>query len=131
MARKLFAIFTLCVCMLLSACGSNNDAEIQEEQQQEIDKNSSSAYIGKWVYDTGKGNVITFTFEKGGIGKYEQSAKEESYWDFTYEIKEEVIILTRNAIGTTFLGSYELNDDGTKLSYISGDMPSGVYKKVE
>lgn len=108
-----------------------NDCGIQIAQQKEIDKNSSSAYIGKWEYDTGKGNVITFTFEKGGIGKYEQSTKEDSYWDFTYEIKEEVIILTRNAIGTTFLGSYELNDDGTKLSYISGNMPDGIYKKLD
>lgn len=101
------------------------------EQQQTIDKSSSNSYIGKWQYDTGKGNIITFTFEKGGIGKYEQSTKEGSAWEFTYEIKEDVIILTRNAIGTSFIASYELNSDGTELNYVSGDMPQGTYKRIE
>lgn len=101
------------------------------EQQQTIDKSSSNSYIGKWQYDTGKGNIITFTFEKGGIGKYEQSTKEGSAWEFTYEIKEDVIVLTRNAIGTSFIASYELNSDGTELNYVSGDMPQGTYKKIE
>ena len=131
MRRRVFITIVFCVCILLSACSSNNDNIIQEEQHQKIDKNSSDAYIGKWKYDTGKGNTIIFTFEKGGIGRYEQSTQENVYWNFTYEIKEEVIILTRNAIGTTFLGSYELNDDGTELSYIGGEMPSGVYQKIE
>ncbi len=101
------------------------------EQQQTVDKSSSNSYIGKWQYDTGKGNIITFTFEKGGIGKYEQSTKEGSAWEFTYEIKEDVIVLTRNAIGTSFIASYELNCDGTELNYVSGDMPQGTYKKIE
>ena len=101
------------------------------EQQQTIDKSSSNSYIGKWQYDTGKGNIITFTFEKGGIGKYEQSTKEGIAWEFTYEIKEDVIILTRNAIGTSFIASYELNSDGTELNYVSGDMPQGTYKRIK
>ena len=105
--------------------------ETNIEQQQTIDKSSSSSYIGKWQYDTGKGNIITFTFEKGGIGKYEQSTKEGSSWEFTYEIKENVIVLTRNAIGTSFVASYELNNDGTELNYVSGDMPQGTYKRIE
>lgn len=105
--------------------------ETNIEQQQTIDKSFSSSYIGKWQYDTGKGNIITFTFEKGGIGKYEQSTKEGSAWEFTYEIKEDVIILTRNAIGTSFIASYELNSDGTELNYVSGDMPQGTYKRIE
>lgn len=105
--------------------------QLEQEEQQTIDKNSSSSYIGKWQYDTGKGNIITFTFEKGGIGKYAQSTKEDSAWEFTYEIKEDVIVLTRNAIGTTFIASYELNNDGTELNYVSGDMPQGTYKRIE
>lgn len=105
--------------------------ESNAEQQERIDKSSSSSYIGKWQYDTGKGNIITFTFEKGGIGKYEQSTKESSSWEFTYEIKEDVIVLTRNAIGTSFVASYELNNDGTELNYVSGDMPHGTYKRIE
>ena len=105
--------------------------QLEQEEQQTIDKNSSSSYIGKWQYDTGKGNLITFTFEKGGIGKYAQSTKEDSAWEFTYEIKEDVIVLTRNAIGTTFIASYELNNDGTELNYVSGDMPQGTYKRIE
>ena len=105
--------------------------ESNAEQQETIDKSSSSSYIGKWQYDTGKGNIITFIFEKGGIGKYEQSTKESSSWEFTYEIKEDVIVLTRNAIGTSFVASYELNNDGTELNYVSGDMPHGTYKRIE
>lgn len=36
-----------------------------------IDMNSSDAYMGDWKYDIGKGNVITFHFNKVGAGYYE------------------------------------------------------------
>lgn len=81
------------------------------------------------MYDTGKGNVITFHINKGGIGSYEQSTVPDTTWDFSYEIKDEVIAMTRNAAGTTLLSTYELSDDGTNLIYVSGTFPDGTYSK--
>lgn len=127
MKKFVFVLLSFIILCTLVACGSSNT---ETSSANSIDKNSSASYIGTWQYDTGKGNVITFTFQKGGIGSYEQTTKENTHWDFSYEIKDEVVVLTRTAVGTTFVASYELNDDGTVLSYISGDMPTGDYTKV-
>lgn len=125
--KKLVSVLLTCVFMVcLVACGSNE----KNDSNAGLDKNSTSAYIGTWEYDSGKGNVITFYFEKGGIGKYTQSTKENTTWDFTYEVKDEVIVLSRKAVGSEFVASYELNDDGTVLTYITGDMPQGEFKKI-
>ena len=124
--KKILALLLICVCMLgLVACGSN-----EKNDSTGLDKNSTSSYIGAWEYDSGKGNVITFYFEKGGIGKYTQSTKENTTWDFTYEVKDEVVVLSRKAVGSEFVASYELNDDGTILTYITGDMPQGEFSKI-
>ena len=128
--KKILALLLICVCMLgLVACGSNEKNDSNAENTG-IDKNSTSSYIGAWEYDSGKGNVITFYFEKGGIGKYTQSTKENTTWDFTYEVKDEVVVLSRKAVGSEFVASYELNDDGTILTYITGDMPQGEFSKI-
>lgn len=125
--KKIVMVLLICVCMMgLVACGSSE----KKDDNAGLDKNSTSAYIGTWEYDSGKGNVITFYFEKGGIGKYTQSTKENTTWDFTYEVKDEVIVLSRKAVGSEFVASYELNDDGTVLTYITGDMPQGEFKKI-
>ena len=50
--------------------------------------------------------------------------------EITYEVKDEVIDLSRKAVGSEFVASYELNDDGTVLTYITGDMPQGEFKKI-
>ena len=124
--KKILALLLICVCMIgLVACGSN-----EKNDSTGLDKNSTSSYIGAWEYDSGKGNVITFYFEKGGIGKYTQSTKENTTWDFTYEVKDEVVVLSRKAVGSEFVASYELNDDGTILTYITGDMPQGEFSKI-
>lgn len=129
MMKKLVMILLTCICVIsLAACGAKvNEAAVATSA---LDKNDSSAYIGSWQYDTGKGNVITFNFNKGGIGNYTQSTKENATWDFSYEVKDEVVVLSRKAVGSEFLASYELNDDGTVLTYISGDMPQGEFKKI-
>jgi len=46
--------------MLFSLCACSGD-------------DIADSYGGTWIYDTGKGNVITYHFNKGGIGYYEQS----------------------------------------------------------
>ena len=128
--KKILALLLICVCMLgLVACGSNEKNDSNTENTG-LDKNSTSSYIGAWEYDSGKGNVITFYFEKGGIGKYTQSTKENTTWNFTYEVKDEVVVLSRKAVGSEFVASYELNDDGTILTYITGDMPQGEFSKI-
>ena len=128
--KKILALLLICVCMLgLVACGSNEKNDSNAENTG-LDKNSTSSYIGVWEYDSGKGNVITFYFEKGGIGKYTQSTKENTTWDFTYEVKDEVVVLSRKAVGSEFVASYELTDDGTILTYITGDIPQGEFSKI-
>lgn len=102
---------------------------VRAEEINSVDRSVAFSYIGDWVYDTGKGNVITFHINKGGIGSYEQSTVPDTTWDFSYEIKDEVIVVTRNAVGTTLLSSYELSDDGMSLIYISGNLPDGMYSK--
>lgn len=129
MMKKLVMVLLICACMTgLVACGAKENEAVVETSV--LDKNDTSAYIGSWQYDTGKGNVITFNFNKGGIGNYTQSTKENTTWDFTYEVKDEVIVLSRKAVGSEFLASYELNDDGTVLTYITGDMPQGEFTKI-
>ena len=104
--------------LLLAACGSGT-----------VNKGISSSYIGDWVYDNGEGLTITFHINEGGVGSYERSLEEDVFWNFSYEIKDDVIVMTRNAIGTTFLATYELSDDGSSLTYVSGDFPNGTYIK--
>lgn len=136
---KKIGITGICIILLsnmLVACGtvegkiSSAETEtVRAEEINSVDKSVASSYIGDWVYDTGKGNVITFHINKGGIGSYEQSTVSDTTWDFSYEIKDEVIVVTRNAVGTTLLSSYELSDDGMSLIYISGNLPNGTYSK--
>ena len=106
------------LALLLAACGSET-----------VNKGVSSSYIGDWVYDNGEGLTITFHIKEGGMGSYELSSEEDVFWYFSYEIRDDVIVMTRNAIGTTFLAAYELSDDGSSLTYVSGDFPYGTYIK--
>lgn len=136
---KKIGIVGICIVLLSSmlvACdigegkiSSKETETVGSEGINFIDKSVASSYIGDWVYDTGKGNVITFHINKGDIGSYEQSTVPDTTWDFSYEIKDEVIVVTRNAAGTTLLSSYELSDDGMSLIYISGNLPDGTYSK--
>ena len=136
---KKMSVIGICIVLLSSmlvACGttegkiaSGETKTVVAEETNFIDKSIASSYIGDWIYDTGKGNVITFHINKGGIGSYEQSTIPDTTWDFSYEIKDEVIVVTRNAVGTTLLSSYELSDDGMSLIYVSGNLPDGTYSK--
>ena len=123
--------FTLAIvmCLSLCACGGNGGTAQSEDTTEEIDKNSTETYVGAWAYDTGKGNVITYHFNKGGIGYYEQATKENAKWEFTWEVKDGVVVTTRNAIGTTFLESFELNDEDGALYQVSEGTPVGPYLK--
>ena len=90
--------------------------------------NNSEKYIGNWEYDTGRGNIITYHFIKGGTGYYEQSAMKDTKWDFTWEVKDDVLVTSRTAIGTIINVSFEMNSNN-ELVCISGDMGGPYIKK--
>ena len=123
---KKIIVLLLAAVLLFSfaACGDNDSSKSP------FDKNDSEAYMGSWVYDTQKGNIITYHFNKGGIGYWEQTSRSGSRWEFTWEVKDGVVVTTRNAIGTTFLESFELNDELNALYLISDGSNQGPYQKI-
>lgn len=125
MKKAISLLLAVIICFSLCACGANNDSN-----KSPFGKNDSEAYIGTWVYDTQKGNIITYHFNKGGIGYWEQSTKSGAKWEFTWEVKDGVVVTTRNAVGTTFLDSFELNDELNALYLISDGNNEGPYKKM-
>ena len=114
MKKKLLIL--LCGIALFSITGCGNE------------KKSSNSYIGIWEYDTGKGNVITYHINKGGTGYYEQSTQSNTKWDFKWEIKDTTLVITREFLGTTFVDSFELNEND-ELECIDGDMEGPYIKK--
>lgn len=135
--KKLLALMLAAALALsLAACGggagdnntpSTGNGDTAGTDAPTVDKNSTSTYVGDWVYDTGKGNIITYHFIKGGTGYYEQSTEKDSQWQFTWEIKDGVIVTTHNALGTTFLDTFEIDDDGINLYCISDNPQTGPY----
>lgn len=128
--KKLFALMLAAALALsLTACGggAGDNNTSSEEDAPIVVKSSTTTYIGDWAYDTGKGNVITYHFIKGGTGYYEQSTEKDSQWQFTWEIKDDVVVTTHNALGTTFLNTFEVDDSGINLYCISDDPQTGPY----
>ena len=129
--KKIFVwMLSIALCASLCSCGGSLDKGTTENQAQTKDQNGndSSAYLGDWVYDTGKGNVITFHFNKGGTGYYEQSTKADSKYEYSWEVKDGVLVATRQALGTTFTSVFEFNNDGTLSRSYFGEK-TGPYIK--
>jgi len=126
---------SLVACGGGSGAGDNNSTNTpstgngEDNTQQAVDKDSTSTYVGDWVYDTEKGNIITYHFIKGGTGYYEQSTVKDSQWQFTWEVKDSVVVTTRNALGGTSLSTFEIDDSGNNLYCISDDPQTGPYIK--
>lgn len=91
--------------------------------------NNRSTYQGVWAYSTPQGNVITFYFNDGGAGYYEQSAEKDTKWTFTWEIKDGVVVATREALGTKFTHVFKLNNDGTLTRSYDGKDEGPYVKK--
>ena len=131
MKKLLALILAAALALSLVACGSGSGAgdtnTPSEEDTPIVVKESATTYVGDWVYDTGKGNIITYHFIKGGTGYYEQSTQKDSQWQFTWEVKDGVVITTHNALGTTFLNTFEIDDEGINLYCISDDPQTGPY----
>ncbi|MCI9486616.1 MAG: hypothetical protein HFI64_06470 [Lachnospiraceae bacterium] len=129
----------------LCACGEKSESITTEAETQTVaeeaqtssteletslDKNSTDAYIGDWVYKEGSYRM-TYHFIKGGIGYYEQTSEKGARFEFTWEVKDGVVTTTRNAIGTTFVFAFELDDTGQYLSCISTDeWPSPLERQI-
>lgn len=47
------------------------------------------------------------------MGYYEQSTEKDTKWDYTWEVKEGVLVATREALGTKMVYVFEFNEDGT------------------
>ena len=137
MKKLLALILAAALALSLVACGGGSGAGDtntpnggeEDSTQQTIDKDSTSTYVGDWVYDTEKGNIITYHFIKGGTGYYEQSTVKDSKWQFTWEVRDSVVVTTHNALGTTFLSTFEIDDSGSNLYCISDDPQTGPYIK--
>ncbi len=86
-----------------------------EETTHSVDKNDVSNYRGIWKID---GSRCTLTFNKGGIGKYEPNIQGYGIYNFTYEVKDEVIIITYNGQTGSTPSMLELSDDGSSLVMI-------------
>lgn len=106
----LMAIMTLC---LLVGCDKG------DEEPKGLDKNDSTNYIGLW-----ESQHITYEISKGGIGTYKvydgDKANNNVICDYnlSYEIKDEVMVITIKSSVKDTSATLELNEDGTKLSYL-------------
>ncbi len=126
MKQFLTIILTLSCVLSMSACGSSQKEAKQDtgdgaSQTVEQSTDDSASYLGDWAYDTGKGNVITFHFNKGGTGYYEQSTKADTKWEYAWEIKDGVLVAIREAQGTKFTYVFEFNEDGTLTRTYEGE----------
>ncbi len=88
-----------------------------------LDKNDVSNYIGVW-----KSANYAFTFNKGGIGRCEvlMEGYTNHRFDFTYEVRDEAIVILRDGLYIDERASFELNDDGTALSVIQHDLSYAI-----
>ena len=98
-------LLALIMCLALCACGGG------------LDKNDTASYLGEWKSESGEYSLL---FNKGGIGKYTTPT---GFLDFTYEVEDEVVVLTIEDFDMKYVASFELNDDGTVLSVAQNGLP--------
>ncbi|WP_458406783.1 hypothetical protein [Anaerotignum sp.] len=97
----------LAIIMCISMCACGNDSE---------------KYIGVW-----ESAHMRFTIDEGGIGRYEMPNSGMGYFDFTWEVKDEVIVITIDSAVSKYTASFELyeNDEvGEYLKILHNGLPS-------
>jgi hypothetical protein len=129
--KKLITLLLAAALVLsLAACGGGNTTittpsggestttTTPEPTKEAFDKNNAELYLGAWYAPH-----YTMTFNKGGIGRFEQN--NFGFFDFKYEIKDETAVITISGgeLGD-FVSSFELNDDGTILTIVQNGLPS-------
>ena len=119
--KKLWALILAGALVLsLGACGGNRGST--ENTASSIDKNDPERYIGVW-----ESANMRFTINKGGVGRYEQPNSDTGFFDFTYEIKDEVLTMELSGAIMDYSASFELSDDGTTLIILHNGLP-GYYE---
>lgn len=119
--KKLWALILAGVLTLsLSSCGGNSGS--LENMAAAIDKNAPESYIGIW-----ESANMRFTISKGGTGRYEQPNSDTGFFDFTYEIRDEVLTMYLSGAVQNYTASFELSDDGTTLTILHNGLP-GYYE---
>ena len=131
--RKILALLlALSMALALCACG---DAAVKDEPAEEpaqeaepqLDRNSIDAYLGTWEF-----GIMRFIINRGGAGKYEikhykddpWSSKDTSSYSFTYEVKDEALVITIDFYNIVRHSIFELNEDGTALIIVQKDLPA-------
>ena len=107
------------LALSLAACGGGQDRNT-------IDKNSDESYIGVWQSDH-----MRFTINKGGVGRYEQASSDMGFFDFTYEVEDEVLTIELTGAILTYYASFELNDSGSALTILHNGLPGFVEEETE
>jgi len=139
MKKAIIILLALVMVLSLVACGggsqqsngsasSNTPQETAKQTENVIttevslglDKNDIASYLGNWKTDH-----IVMTFNKGGIGQYQEynQGKVNSSYDFTYEVKDEIVVITIDSMMGKQISSFELNEDGTTLHIIQNGLP--------
>ena len=110
--KKIVAILLIAVmCISFAACGgaAGGNASIKADAE---------SYIGEW-----KSEHMIFTISKGYVGRYEQTNGSQGYFDFTWEVKDEILTISIKGAVKEWVSSFELNDDGTELTIIHNGLP--------
>lgn len=115
MKKAISLLLALALCLSLCACG---DGKAEPTTANEIDKSESSNYVGVW-----ESEHMRFTVNKGGIGRYEQPGTDIGFFDFTWEVKDEVLVIFITGQVSEYKASFELSDDGTSLTILHNGLP--------
>ncbi|MEE3492176.1 LptM family lipoprotein [Ruminococcus sp.] len=116
MKKVLALVMALVLVLSLAACGGGNTTSTEETTSV---KNDVASYLGKWKGD----DAMYLTFNKGGVGRYDIL---NGGFDFTYEVKDEVVKVDINTSEQDFFAVLELNDDCTVLTFIQNALPSSI-----
>ena len=122
MKRVFSLLLVLVLCLSLCACGGTKEATTEPK----LDKNETMNYIGVW-----ESAHMRFTIEKGGVGRYELPGNRSGYYDFTWEVKDEIVIITIKGQVTEYKATFELNDAGTSLTILHNYLPASIVGETE
>ena len=126
MKKALCLILALMICFPLYACGTKEETEPTTEYV--LDKSDTSNYIGVW-----ESLHMRFTINKGGVGRYElpENTKGIGYYDFTWEVTDELLIITIKSQAAEYKATFELNDKGTSLTLLHNGLPTSHQGETE
>lgn len=128
MKKALSLLLALALCLSLYACGSDGNEENNTSTNDGLNRNETANYIGVW-----KSAHMQFTIEKGGVGRYELpgNTKGIGYYDFTWEVKDELLIITIKGQVAEYNATFELNDAGTTLTILHNGLPTSHQDETE